>query len=78
MNELPAGWVQRRSGVFVPVHSQKARRVATVGRGILVGLLLAAPIASRISTVVRAALEVDEVFHVLLPPAHDLEHGQSR
>src|SRR2546422_4169955 len=66
MDGLPRGWVQRRSGIMVPGSARRERRLASLGRIVLLTLLAAAHIASGVSVLSRAPLDVNELVHTLL------------
>ncbi len=69
MRDVPAGWERRNSGLLVPTRDKQPRRLRSLCGSIFVLLLVVGQIAGLVSTVSRAALDIDKVAHVLISDA---------
>jgi hypothetical protein len=63
VENLPPGWIKRRSGILVPHRRQRGRPLLAVA--ILLGsLTFASPVASGLSAVARAIVDVAQAVSV--------------
>jgi hypothetical protein len=66
MENVPEGWLKRRSGLVVPRSDGRGRRLPSVGRLVIAAVLLASPVAHGVSDVLRAAVDVVTVLRLVL------------